>query len=72
MSFKLINTGSVVEYVPVIGPDGKEATVSLQPGGKLSLGVGTSVSPKYTAEAHPKVYLNGAPMIVGAKQAEGA
>lgn len=62
MSDTLINSGRITEFVPVIDSQGTESTVSLQPGGRMTLSVGHRVAPTYKAEAHPKVFLNGEAM----------
>lgn len=62
MSDILINAGRTTEFVPIIDSQGAEETVSLQPGGRLTLSVDKRVAPKYRAEAHPYVFLNGTVM----------
>jgi hypothetical protein len=60
LSDTLINTGKMAMFVDVLEPDGKTVdTITLQPGGKLTLPAGYTVHPEFIAAQHPKVFLNG-------------
>jgi len=62
MAEKLLNMGPVSVPIPVVNGDGARDTVTLQPGGRLTLPLGYKVDPGFAAAGHPKVYVNGTPM----------